>query len=247
VARAPGDDDVTVDTLLRGRVVLLQPARGFRSSLDPVLLAAFLPPPHGRFLDIGCGTGAVSFLLLAGDAQARGVAVELQPALARLAAEGRDRNGWTERLDVVTGDVRAPLAAVGAGAFDLVVANPPFRPAGRGHTPPDRGRAIAHHELTLTLADWLDAAARAARPGGRVAAVFPAERFEELAREMQARGLALARVRHVHPYADRPASRVLVEAARGGGRPRVDEPRLVLHEREARYTAEVRRMLGEEE
>jgi len=37
----------TVDTLLGGRVTLLQPARGFRTSLDPVLLSAFVAPPFG--------------------------------------------------------------------------------------------------------------------------------------------------------------------------------------------------------
>ena len=39
-----GQDEITTDTLLRGRVTLLQPRRGFRSSLDPVLLARFLAP-----------------------------------------------------------------------------------------------------------------------------------------------------------------------------------------------------------
>jgi tRNA1Val (adenine37-N6)-methyltransferase len=251
----PGEEarrDPTVDTLLRGRVVILQPARGFRSSLDPVLLAGFLAPPHGRFLDIGGGTGALSFLLLARDPAATGVAVELQPELARLAAAGRDRNGWSERLEVVTGDVRLPLAAVGAASFDLVVANPPYRVVGEGPPSPDPGRALANHEIALRLADWLDVAARAVRPGGRVAVVFPAAREGELAREMRARGLAIARRRSVHPHAGRPASRVLVEAERGGRRPPVvEEPLIVhdpheLHEPEARYSAEVRRMLGEE-
>jgi tRNA1Val (adenine37-N6)-methyltransferase len=235
----------TVDTLLRGRVTLLQPARGFRSSLDPILLAGFVAPPHGTFLDIGCGTGALSFLLLAADPDARGVGVELQPGLARLAAEGRDRNGWGGRLEIVSGDVRAPPAPLGAGRFDLVVTNPPFRAVGQGHASPDEGRALANHEVALTLVDWSDVAARAARPGGRVAAIFPAERLVELVAALEVRGLALARLRTVHPFADRPASRVLVEAERGGRRPLVVEPPLVLHEREARFTAEVRRMLGE--
>src|SRR3954463_14791260 len=69
---------ITVDTLLRGRVTLLQPARGFRSSVDPLLLSAFVRPPFGRFVDIGCGTGTLAFSLAALDAMATGVAVELQ-------------------------------------------------------------------------------------------------------------------------------------------------------------------------
>src|SRR6185436_3580531 len=63
----PDDQDITADTLRAGRVRIFQPARGARMSLDPVLLEGFLAPPHGRFLDIGCGSGALSFLLLARD------------------------------------------------------------------------------------------------------------------------------------------------------------------------------------
>src|SRR5262245_58152416 len=99
-------DDVTCDTLLRGRVKLFQPSRGFRSSLDPVLLAAFIGPPFGRFLDLGCGTGALAFLLLARDPETRGVGVEIQPRLAELVARGLRENGFGTRFEVVTGDAQ---------------------------------------------------------------------------------------------------------------------------------------------
>jgi tRNA1Val (adenine37-N6)-methyltransferase len=242
-----GDDAFTVDTLLRGRVTLLQPARGPRSSLDPVLLAGFVRAPYGRFLDIGGGSGALSFLLLAADAAAAGVAVELDACLARLAVAGRARNGWDARLAIHEADVRRLGAALPAAGFDLVVTNPPFYAVGAGQLPPDLTRARASHELALTLAEWLDVAARAVRPGGRVAAIFPAERLIELGAEMRARDLAPTRLRAVHPFADRPASRVLVEAERAGRRPLAVEPPLILHEAEQRFTAEVKRMLGEDQ
>ena len=121
----------------------MQPRRGFRSSLDPVLLARFLAPPFGRFLDIGCGTGALSFSLLAGDARATGVGVELQPRLARLAALGRARNGVGERFELHRRRRARGGDGGGAGAesFDLVATNPPFRQVERGQSSPDGERA----------------------------------------------------------------------------------------------------------
>lgn len=243
----PGADDeaITADTLRAGRVHIFQPARGARMSLDPVLLEGFLPPPHGRFLDIGCGTGALTFLLLARDPAAGGVGIELQPRLAALAVRGRDANGWQQRLEIVVGDARAADARIGAAAFDLVATNPPYRTVTGSRRPPDDERALAHQEIALGLPDWVACAARAVRPGGRVAAIFPAERAADLLAELRARDLVPSRLRPVYPRAGEPASRVLVEAERGGRRPLVLEPPLVLHADGARYTPEVLRLLDE--
>ena len=170
------DDAVTADALLRGRVRLYQPAHGARMSLDPVLLAGFVAPPFGRFLDIGCGTGPLSFLLLAGDPAASGVGVEIQPRLAALAVRGRNENGWGARLDVVDGDVRGLGDRLSEASFDLVITNPPYRTVASSPPSPNPERALAFNEIALRLAEWVEVAARAVRPGGRVAAILPAER-----------------------------------------------------------------------
>jgi len=239
----PEQDEITHDTLLRGRVKLLQPRRGFRSSLDPVLLAGFVAPPFGHFLDIGCASGALSFLLLALDASARGVGVEIQPRLAALAGQGAKANGFVDRFRVVTGDVRAQ-GALAAQGFDLVATNPPFRPVGEGVLPPLSEKALANHEVTLALAEWLDVSAAALRSDGRLVTIFPFDRWVELRGELDAHGFVVARSREVVPRAGDVPNRILVEAARSAVEARI-EPALVVHDGQG-YSAEVRRMLGEE-
>ncbi len=244
-------DDVTRDTLLRGRVRIVQPARGYRSSLDPVLLAAFVAPPCGRFLDIGCGTGALAFLLLARDPDASGVGVEIQPRLARLAMRACAENGYDQRFRIVAGDARGRPWAMGtqdrtAPRFDLVVTNPPFRPLRSGSVSPDQERAIAHHEVALTLDHWLDVATDALLPDGRLAAIYAAGRLAELEAGLGARGFGVTRLRMVLPAEGDPPGRVLLEAARGRAWSPAIEPPLVAHEA-GRLSPEVRRMLGEED
>jgi tRNA1Val (adenine37-N6)-methyltransferase len=239
----PETDEITHDTLLRGRVKLLQPRHGFRSSLDPVLLAGFIAPPFGHFLDIGCASGALSFLLLAHDAMARGQGVEIQARLAALAGQGAAANGFEDRYRVVTADVRTQ-GTVAAQAFDLVATNPPFRPVGVGVLPPLSEKAMANHEVTLTLSEWLEVAAAALRPGGRLATIFPFDRWEELRGGLAERGFFVARSREVVPRAGDVPNRILVEAMRFG----VDapcEPPLLVHDGNG-FSEEVRLMLGEE-
>jgi tRNA1Val (adenine37-N6)-methyltransferase len=233
----PGADEITVDTLLRGRVRLYQPRRGFRSSLDPVLLASFIPRPYGRFLDIGCGTGAVSFLLLARDRDATGVGVELQPRLADLAARGVTENAFGDRFAVRRGDIRQ---CADLGLFDLIATNPPFRPLGTAVLPPDEERAIAHHEVTLSLDAWLTTVASCLAPAGRLAVIFPAYRAADLHAALATHALHPTRQRLVIPQAGAPPGRVLLEARRSGDL--TIEPPLVVHE-SGKFTPEVQLMV----
>ena len=242
-ADARDPEAVTHDTLMRGRVKLIQPAHGFRSSLDPVLLAGFIQAPYGHFLDIGCGTGALSFLLLARDPAATGLGVEIQPRLARLATQAAEANQFGGRFSIAAADVRA-AQVVPPASFDLVATNPPFRPLGTGVLPPHSERSLAHHEVTLTLAEWLDVAQAALRPEGRLCAIYPADRLDEVRAALSARGLNLFRLRMVESQAGVLAKRFCFEARRTT-LPTQVEPPLVVHE-QGTYTPEVRRMLGEE-
>jgi tRNA1Val (adenine37-N6)-methyltransferase len=235
--------EITRDTLLRGRVKLFQPRVGFRSSLDPVLLSGFIEPPIGFFLDIGCASGALSFLLLARDPASRGVGVEIQPRLAALAEQGNQDNGFGDRFRVVRGDVRTE-ATLATRTFDLVTTNPPFRPIGTGVLPPLSEKALANHEVSLALSEWLDVSAKAVRPGGRLATIFPFDRGEELRAGLEAREFSIGRSRWVVPREGEAPNRILIEARRGLAETRL-EPILVVHDG-AGYTAEVRRMLGED-
>jgi len=243
---SPAEDEaVTHDTLLRGQIKLIQPVRGFRSSLDPVLLAGFIQPPFGHFLDIGCGTGALSFLLLARDPAASGLAVEIQPRLAHLTGLAAQENRFAERLKVLAEDARK-TKAIPQGVFDLVATNPPFRPVGTGNLPPQNERSLAHHEVTLTLSDWLDLAQRALRPGGRLCAIFPTNRQDEVKAALHRYGMAMTRIRMILPRVEEPSQRFCFEArARETVVSTQVETPLIVHER-GRYSPEVRRMLGEE-
>jgi len=233
----------TRDTLLRGRVVVYQPTRGYRFSIDPVLLSGFVAKPYGRFVDLGAGCGVLSFLMLARDDRSVATAVEIQLRLAELAAEGAKENDVAGRFTLVPSDFLAWAEAQDAASFDLVATNPPFYQVDGGHLSPIPERALAHHEIALSLLEWTSASARLVREGGRLAVVFPAERRDALLEALAKQGFGNVRLRLVRPTAQRTVHRVLVEARRGKLSLQI-EPDLIVHEG-TEFSAEVKGYLGE--
>lgn len=230
----------TCDRFCDGRLAIRQHRNGYRFSIDAVLLAGFLRPADGwRLVDLGTGCGIVALLVAMRFPAVRVVGVELQAALAALAAENAQANRLSDRVRIVHHDLRRLSRQTVGGGADLVVANPPYRPRGSGRVNPDGERAVARHELRATLADVLDAARRLLDRGGRFVAVYPAVRSVDLIHGLRTAALEPKRMRIVHSRADGEARLVLVEAVRGG-RPGVTvEPPLPIYDAAGDYTPEV--------
>jgi tRNA1Val (adenine37-N6)-methyltransferase len=236
------------DPILRGRLVLFQHLKGYRFSVDPLLLADFVgPPPLGRLCDIGAGVGIVGLLLGGKDPRAQVTLVELQPRLAELCRRNAAENGLAERCTIVEGDVLSPAVRKllpGAG-FELVTSCPPYYPVGTGGVNPDSEEAIARHELHLPLGELVRAARRLVGFRGRVALVYPSPRLPELLASLQGAGLTPTRLRLMHPRPGEPAQRALVEGRKGARGGLTILPPLFLRNPDGSYSDEARQILGD--
>ena len=125
--------------VLDKKVHLLQPEKGFRTSLDSVMVAAACPVRDGQsVLDMGCGVGAVSFCILHRVSAAVVTGVDIQGDYIDLARGNIALNDAA--AEFVHADIRAFHPEE---RFDHVVCNPPFLEAGH-HTPsPEEGLAVA--------------------------------------------------------------------------------------------------------
>lgn len=79
-----------------------------------------------RVLDIGVGSGCLLLTLLHLYPQARGVGTDTSPTALALTRRNAERLGVAGRMELAT----TRWAEGVAGAFDLVVANPPYIPTG---------------------------------------------------------------------------------------------------------------------
>ncbi len=213
----------------------------FPVTTDSVLLADFARVRPGmRVLELGCGAGIISLLLLTREPGARLSAVEIDARAAGRARANLAANGH-EAL-VVCGDLRDASCLPEANSCALVVCNPPYFPERSGKRSADLRRAMARSEGACTFADVCAAAARSLKQGGRFAFVHRAERLPEIFALLAERRLEPKRLRLVQHSAESAPSLALCEAVRLGAPGLSAEPTLVLHNPDGSDSAEARRI-----
>ncbi|MBX5480391.1 MAG: methyltransferase domain-containing protein [Myxococcaceae bacterium] len=225
---------------------MLQSTRGYRFTLDPVLLAHFVAEggagPGGPTCELGIGCGVLALILARRFGWQAVVGLELQPRLYDLASRNVRLNGCEDRIALALGDLRQVHRIFPRGAFAHVVCNPPYLPVRGDELNSDPEKAIARHELACTIGDVARAAAWLLRDRGELSVIYPSDRLAPLIDALMQVDLAPTRLRFVHSRAHRPAKRVLLTAARTPGAAVRVEPPLVVHD-DSGYGEEVARWL----
>jgi tRNA1(Val) A37 N6-methylase TrmN6 len=233
-------EPITEDTLLDGRVRLLQPAEGHRAGTDAVLLAAAAAAdPGDTVVDMGAATGAVGLMIAARVPGVRLILVERDPELAELCRQNLILNhldGQVAAADLLDSRARREAGLLSESA-DLVVTNPPFLEAGRARISPNARRAAAHALPEGGLGAWLGACAGLLKPKGQLAVIHRADRLAECLAGLPP-SFGGIRLRLVHPQAGKSATRLLMTARKGSRAPLQVEAPLILHDETSRFTPE---------
>jgi tRNA1(Val) A37 N6-methylase TrmN6 len=227
--------DTTCDAFLEGRIHVRQPAKGFRSGLDAVFLAAACPAASGSsVLEAGCGAGVASLCLLSRVNAIKIVGVEADKDLAALARENAAANGFGGNFEIVAADLTDPwstLEALGLRreAYDHAIANPPFYVQGRARLSKDGRNARSRAMQEEALSAWLRFLAAAVKPGGTATVIHTAEALPQLLNTFEGRFGGL-RITPLHPKSSAPAIRVIMSGIKGNRAPVTLAPGIVLHE-----------------
>ncbi len=229
-------EGITEDFLLDRRIRLMQPARGYRTAIDPVFLAAAVPARSGdAVLDLGCGVGAASLCLALRIADCRIVGIDADRGLVRLASDNAARNGLGDRIMVLTGSLPQRPRRLEPESFGHVMANPPYFSAGTA-TPSQVGtKARSNIEGEADLAAWVRFAFTMARPKGTITFIHRADRIESLLALLAFHAGDIV-VFPLWPGNCKDAKRVIVRARKGVASPTRLSAGLVLHEADGRYT-----------
>ena len=218
--------------LLGGRVRYAQPRAGFRSGIEPVLLAAAIPAQPGeRVLEGGSGAGAGLLCLAARVPDVEALGVEQNAELVALARDNAASNGF-ERLRFIAASVET---IPGCGMFSHAFANPPYHPPD-GTRSPRAGRdkaKFAPHDL---FAVWTAALGSRLQPRGTLTLATSAARLPACLAGLEAAGCGSAALLPLWPREGEPAKLALVQGIKGGRGPFRLLPGLRLHANGSDYT-----------
>ena len=229
-----------LDELQRNGYRIIQNPDKFCFGMDAVLLTGFAGVRRGeRLLDLGTGTGIIPLLMEAKYRYSSLVGLEIQAESADMAARSVMLNGLSDKIEIVTGDIREADRIFPAASFDCITCNPPYMIENHGITNPDSPKAIARHEILCTFEDVARQTAKLLKPGGHFFLVHRPFRLAEILCVLVQYKLEPKRMQMVYPYVDREPNMVLLEAVRGGkARMTVEKP-LIIFSEPGVYTPEI--------
>ena len=238
-------DNERIDDLQRNGYQIIQNRGGFCFGMDAVLLSGFAKvKPEEKAIDLGTGTGIIPILLEAKNQGMHYTGLEIQEEVADMAARSVALNHLEDKITIVRGDIKEASRLFGAASFDVVTSNPPYMNDAHGLKNPDLPKAISRHEVLCTLEDVAREAARLLRPGGRFYLVHRPHRLIEIITALKSAGMEPKRMKMVHPFADKEANMVLIEAVRGGRSMIKVEAPVIVYKEPGVYTDEIYTIYG---
>lgn len=231
-----------VDSFLDGKVGIIQSPDYFTLSIDALLLANFikLPKrPNFKYIDFCSGNGVIP-LLLSYRTESKLEGIEIQAPLVDMARRSAELNLKDQQIDFKQGDIN-DIQYVPGELYDIISCNPPyFLVDDTEATHQLTSHAVARHELTLTLDQWVGKASQIMRQKGKLFIVHRPNRLDDLFEALLAYQFSVNRLQFIYPKAGMNANGVLIEAIYRGGRHGVKvEPPIIVHQDNGDYTEEL--------
>ena len=238
----------TDDLQLKG-LKLIQNPDTFCFGIDAVLLSDFAKAKKGDVVvDIGTGTGVIPILMSAKTEAGKFKAIEIQKDMADMAKRSvllNEGAGVLEkgRIEIICADIKDSKDYIETSSVNVVTCNPPYM-NGAGLKNENESIMLARHEISCDLNDVLSQGARMLKSGGHYYMIHRPARLEDVLYSMRVNRLEPKRIRMIHPYVNKDANMVLIEAVKDAKSFMKVEAPLIVYEADGKYTEEIYRIYG---
>lgn len=218
----------------------------FTFSLDSVLLANFVTINHNdkKIIDFATGNAPIA-MLLNKRCNKHIVGIELQDVIYKLAVESVNINGMSNQITLINDNIKNISSYYNLGSIDVIVCNPPyFEISASSLKNSNEIKAIARHEISISLEEIIFEASRMLKNGGHIALVHVSNRFSEVVDLMKKYKIEPKMVRFVYPKRNKNSNIFLIEGYKNGKKGMKILPPLIVYDDNNQYCEEIKLMFG---
>lgn len=191
----------------------------FKFSLDSILLAEFVELKQNtkHIVDFCTGNAPVP-LILSTKTKAHIYGFEIQSKISKLASLSVRENSLDSQISIVNANFSDVLEYVLPESIDAVTCNPPYFKYDKNSSliNDDEEKAIARHEITMTLEDIMVAAKYILKNKAPLYIVHRCDRFDEILSCLEKYNFKIKKLQFIYAGYDKEAIMVLVKATKNG-------------------------------
>jgi tRNA1Val (adenine37-N6)-methyltransferase len=233
----------STDTFFNGNIKVKQNKYGYRFSIDPILLAYHAGKyQSNRLLDLGTGCGIIPLIMAYRNPELTVYGIEVQKELADIATINVKSNNMSNQITIIGRDMKELNENMTSGPVDIVVSNPPYWKFSSGRINPNKQRAVARHEIKVTLLDVIETTRRMLRTSGRFITVYSSDRITDIIIQMRSFNIEPKFLRSIHSNENSEAKMILVDGVKGGKPGATIASPLIIYNESGSYTDEVKQM-----
>lgn len=220
---------------------IVQDTDWFSFSLDSVLLPNFVALNKNvkKILDIGTGNAPIP-LILSTKTDAEIYGIEIQKEVYEMARETIELNSLESKIKLINDDVNEIDKYFKPETFDVILSNPPyFKLNGKSKLNEVNTKAIARHEISLTLDQLLTVSSKLLKNKGKFAMVHRVDRLTEILSLMKERNIEPKRIKFIFPKENTTSNLFLVEGVKNANSGIKTINYIIVHTENGKYTEEV--------
>ena len=196
---------------------IYQDDKYFKFSLDSVLLAEYvkLTARTKNILELCSGNCAVS-MILSTRTNANITAVEVQKEIYELGQESIEYNKLSDKINLVLSDVKDVKNYFPGNNINIIVCNPPyFKKDNTSYVNDDKTKAIARHEILVSLDEIIQISSSILQKDGELYLVHRSERLDEIINSCFKHNINVKNVQLISTKDGKEPTLVLVKCVKG--------------------------------
>jgi len=234
-----------IDDLQINNLKIIQNTDGFCFGIDSVILSEFAKDikKDSKVIDLGTGTGIISFLLIAKTNLKHITGIEVQNEVADMAKRSIKLNNLENKFEIINCDIKNILSEIERESFDVVVTNPPYKKINTGAKNENEKKIISRHEILADIFDFIKASKNVLKDKGTLYMVHRPERLADIIYGLRQNKIEPKLIKFVYSKKDSSEAKlVLIKAVKNGGSfMKVDKP-LFIYENNGDYTEEIKKI-----